>query len=107
MKLSLDSTLRTAERNGEKLPLRPLEFDLLLYLSTREGRVVTAQELCAALWPGEAAQRSRLTVHLHNLREALRHPLLHSVADGYVLSATPPAGARRIRHRINNRTQRS
>ena len=99
MKLSLDPALRTAERDGEKLVLRPLEFDLLLYLYARADRVVTAPELCAALWPGEAAPRSRLVVHLHNLREALRHPVLHSVAGGYVLSETPPPDARRVRHR--------
>ena len=101
MKLSLDPTLRCALRDGEKLVLRPLEFDLLMYLFAREGSVVTAVELCAALWPDETTPRSRLTVHLHNLREVLRRsgpPLLHSVAGGYVLSSVPPAGARRVRH---------
>jgi two-component system response regulator RegX3 len=99
--LTLDPTLRRAERNGVPLPLRPLEFDLLLYLFAREGRAVPADDLCAVLWPGDAAPRSRLIVHMHNLREALRRngpPLLHTVTGGYVLSAVPPAGARRVRH---------
>jgi DNA-binding response OmpR family regulator len=100
--LTLDPTLRHAERDGVPLSLRPLEFDLLLYLFAREGVTVSADELCAVLWPGKAARRSRLTVHLHNLREALRGngaSLLHTVTGGYVLSAVPPAGARRVRHR--------
>jgi DNA-binding response OmpR family regulator len=102
MKLSLDPTSRLAVRNGETLVLRPLEFDLLLYLFSREGRVVSPDELCAALWPSEAAPRSRLTVHLHNLRLALQRtgpPLLHSTPGGYVLSAAPPPTARRVRHK--------
>jgi len=102
--LTLDPTLRHAERDGVPLRLRPLEFDLLLYLFAREGRAVSADELCAILWPGEAAPRSRLTVHLHNLREALRRdgaPLLHTDAGGYVLAANPPIGARRVRHRTS------
>ncbi len=102
MKLSLDPTSRQASRDGKSLIVRPLEFDLLLYLSAREGRVVAPDELCAALWPGEAAPRSRLTVHLHNLRLALQRtgpPLLHSVPGGYLLSPAPPPSARRVRHK--------
>jgi DNA-binding response OmpR family regulator len=102
MKLSLDPTSRQAERDGQKLELRPLEFDLLLYLATREGRVVKADDLCAALWPGEAAPRARLTVHLHNLRLALQRtgpPLVHSVPGGYLLAPAPPPSARRVRHK--------
>ncbi len=102
MKLSLDPSSRQASRDGEALVLRPLEFDLLLHMSAREGRVVSPDDLCAALWPGEAAPRSRLTVHLHNLRLALQRtgpPVLHSVPGGYLLSATPPPSARRVRHK--------
>jgi len=102
MKLSLDPTTRQAERDGVSLVLRPLEFDLLLYLFAREGRVVKADDLCAALWPGETAPRSRLTVHLHNLRLALQRtgpPLVHSVPGGYLLSPAPPPSARRVRHK--------
>jgi len=102
MKLSLDPTSRRAERDGQTLELRPLEFDLLLYLFAREGRVVKADDLCAALWPGEGAPRSRLTIHLHNLRLALQRtgpPLVHSVPGGYVLSPAPPPSARRVRHK--------
>jgi len=102
MKLSLDPTARQAERDGQILELRPLEFDLLLHLFARVGRVVSPDDLCAALWPGEAAPRSRLTVHLHNLRLALQRtgaPLVHSVPGGYVLAPAPPPSARRVRHK--------
>jgi len=102
MKLSLDPLSRQAERDGQILDLRPLEFDLLLYLVAREGRVVKADDLCAALWPTEAAPRARLTVHLHNLRLALQRtgpPLVHSVPGGYLLAPAPPPSARRVRHK--------
>ena len=102
MKLSLDPAIRQAERNGESLALRPLEFDLLLCMYLRAGRVVSPDILCEILWPGEAAPRSRLTVHLHNLRLALQRtgpPLLHSVPGGYMLSPAPPPSARRVRHK--------
>lgn len=102
MELSFDHTLRQVRRNGEVLDLRPLEFDLLAYLTAREGRVVAPDDLCAALWPGAAASRARLTVHLHNLRLALQRagpPLVHSVPGGYLFSSTPPPSARRVRHK--------
>jgi two-component system KDP operon response regulator KdpE len=48
--LVVDAAARTAELGGEPLELSRKEFDLLLYLARRCGRVVTKQELLSEIW---------------------------------------------------------
>jgi DNA-binding response OmpR family regulator len=48
--LVLDAGARTVELAGKPLDLSRKEFDLLLYLARRCGRVVTKQELLAEVW---------------------------------------------------------
>jgi two-component system, OmpR family, KDP operon response regulator KdpE len=48
--LVIDGAARTVELGGEPLELSRKEFDLLLYLARRCGRVVTKQELLAEVW---------------------------------------------------------
>jgi DNA-binding response OmpR family regulator len=48
--LVIDEAARTAALGGEPLELSRKEFDLLLYLAQRCGRVVTKQELLAEVW---------------------------------------------------------
>ena len=92
--LKLDPARRSASRDDVRLNLRPLEFDLLLYLLARAEKPVSALELCAVL----SVSRAALTVHLHRLRQALGGPpLLHTLNGAYVLSASRPPDARRVR----------
>jgi len=37
-------------RNGEEVPLRPKAFDVLKYLVLHHGRLVSKNELVAAVW---------------------------------------------------------
>lgn len=37
--------------SGSHVPLRRRQFDLLLYLAQRHDRLVTKDELIAAVWP--------------------------------------------------------
>jgi two-component system, OmpR family, KDP operon response regulator KdpE len=48
--LTVDAAARTVDLAGEPLELSRKEFDLLLYLARRCGRVVTKQELLAEIW---------------------------------------------------------
>ncbi len=48
--LSIDAAARTATLGAEPLELSRKEFDLLLYLASHEGTVVTKQELLAEIW---------------------------------------------------------
>ena len=60
---------------GEELALTPLEFSILWYLCSRQGRVVPSEELFEAVW-GEKYMDSNNTVmsHIARLREKMREP---------------------------------
>ena len=57
---------------GEELPLTPLEFSILWYLCSRQGKVVSSEELFEAVW-GEKYMDSNNTVmsHIARLREKM------------------------------------
>lgn len=59
-------------RDGEKVTLRPREFDLLMALVRREGAVATRQELLREVWGYDADVVSRtIDIHIAELRRKL------------------------------------
>ncbi|MBF7016881.1 response regulator transcription factor [Staphylococcus durrellii] len=59
-------------RNGELLELTPKEFELLLYLIDRQGRVITREHMLNSVWNYEFAGDSRIVdVHISHLRDKL------------------------------------
>jgi DNA-binding response OmpR family regulator len=70
--LRIDLGARTAVLDGAGLDLTPREFDLLHYLATRAGQVVTKRELLSAVWqvPYGGADKT-VDVHLSWLRRKL------------------------------------
>jgi DNA-binding winged helix-turn-helix (wHTH) protein/Tol biopolymer transport system component len=67
----LDPTKRLLLRNGEPIALTPKAFDALVLLVQRRDRVVSKQELLAALWPDTAVEESTLSQHVFLVRRAL------------------------------------
>ncbi len=70
--LHIDPDGRVVTLDAEQLALTPKEFDLLLYLAERPGRVVARKELLAEVWrmPYGGADRT-VDVHLSELRKKL------------------------------------
>jgi DNA-binding response OmpR family regulator len=70
--LRLDPRSREAVLDGSLLDLTPREFDLLHYLATRSGEVVTKRELLTEVWqvPYGGADKT-VDVHLSWLRRKL------------------------------------
>ncbi|BCU52543.1 two-component system, OmpR family, alkaline phosphatase synthesis response regulator PhoP [Staphylococcus auricularis] len=59
-------------RDGELLELTPKEFELLLYLIERQGRVITREHMLNSVWNYEFAGDSRIVdVHISHLRDKL------------------------------------
>ena len=60
---------------GEELSLTPLEFSILWHLCSRQGQVVSSEELFEAVW-GERYMDSNKTVmsHIARLREKMHEP---------------------------------
>jgi len=88
------------ELDGEWIPLRPKEFEVLLYLAERPGVVATRDDLMDAVWGFEYAGGQRtVDVHVSSLRKKLemgRHPVrIESVRGiGYKLTVDrKPSGA--------------
>jgi DNA-binding response OmpR family regulator len=97
--LSVDARTRQASLDGAPLDLTPREFDLLHYLASRAGTVVSKRELLADVWklPYAGADKT-VDVHLSWLRrklgETAQEPrYLHSVRRVGVRLAEPGAGA--------------
>ncbi|MFJ9782385.1 response regulator transcription factor [Amycolatopsis sp. NPDC101161] len=97
--LSVDARTREASLDGAPLDLTPREFDLLHYLASRAGTVVSKRELLADVWklPYAGADKT-VDVHLSWLRrklgETAQEPrYLHSVRRVGVRLAEPGAGA--------------
>lgn len=57
---------------GENLELTPKEFDLLLYLARRTGRILSREQLLNAIWNYDFAGETRIVdVHISHLREKI------------------------------------
>ena len=70
--VQVDIPTRVVTRDGEEVALRPKEFDLLVALLRREGRVATRAELLDEVWQYEPDIVSRtVDVHILELRRKL------------------------------------
>jgi two-component system, OmpR family, KDP operon response regulator KdpE len=68
----IDVGAHTAAIRGKAIRLTPKEFDLLVYLAQRPGKVVTHRALLAAVWGAEAiAQPEYLRVFVGQLRKKI------------------------------------
>jgi DNA-binding response OmpR family regulator len=71
--LAIDMAARTAELDGRSLSLSPKEFDLLSYMASRAGQVVSKRELLAEVWRMPYSQADKtVDVHVSWLRRKLR-----------------------------------
>ena len=67
--LEIDVTGHRVTRNGEMIPLTPLEFDVLVTLARSPGQVFTREVLLEDVWGYRHAADTRLVnVHIQRLR---------------------------------------
>lgn len=70
--VEVDINARTVRRSGERVDLTPKEFDLLIALLRRQGRVTSRNELLRAVWGYSASVVSRtVDTHVAELRRKL------------------------------------
>jgi TolB-like protein len=67
----LDSDHRELRRDQNTIALQPQVFDLLEYLIRRRDRVVTKDDLIAAIWGGRIVSESALTTRINAARTAI------------------------------------
>ena len=67
----LDGGRRELRRGSEPISLEPQVFDVLLYLVQNRDRVVTKDDLIAAVWDGRIVSDSTLTSRITAARKAV------------------------------------
>jgi DNA-binding response OmpR family regulator len=92
----VDVATRTVLRGGEIVPLRPMEFELLMALARHEGEVVSRIDLLEEVWGYDSDVMSRtVDTHVRQLRAKLEHDpaapahLLTIRKAGYRLKLSP------------------
>jgi DNA-binding winged helix-turn-helix (wHTH) protein len=68
---SLDTARRELRRGGALIPLQPQVFDLIEYSIRNRDRVVSKDDLLAAVWNGRIVSESTLSTRINAARSAL------------------------------------
>lgn len=71
--LQLNTSTATLTKNDIEIPLSALEYRLLLYLLQHQGKLITREHLCDAIWDsaGEYMSDNTLNVYIRRLREKI------------------------------------
>ncbi|MCU0977458.1 MAG: response regulator [Steroidobacteraceae bacterium] len=87
--LAVDPATRAVTWQGDPVELAPREFDVLLALALKAGRVVTRQQIESALYEWDRSIESNaIEVHVHHLRRKLSPELIRTVRGvGYLMAA--------------------
>ncbi|WP_422419478.1 winged helix-turn-helix domain-containing tetratricopeptide repeat protein [Pseudomonas sp. GZD-222] len=67
----LDQERRELTQRGQVVAVGPQVFDLLLLLVSQHERVVSKDELLAAVWSGRIVSESTITSHINAVRKAI------------------------------------
>jgi TolB-like protein len=68
---TLDTDRRELRRGGERVAVEPQVFDLLTYLVENRDRVVSKDDLIAAIWGGRIVSDSTMTSRINAVRKAV------------------------------------
>jgi TolB-like protein/Flp pilus assembly protein TadD len=68
---ALDVDRRELRRGNDLIPLEPQVFDLLVYLVRNRDRVVSRDDLIAAIWGGRIVSESALNTRINAVRNAI------------------------------------
>src|SRR5215470_14150375 len=96
-KFSLDLARGCLRAGEQDIELRPKTFEVLKYLATNAGRLVTKQELYEAVWPNVIVTDDSIAQCIRELRGKLaddNHSLIKTVSRrGYLLDTTVTTSA--------------
>jgi two-component system response regulator RegX3 len=70
-KLRIDLPTERVSVDGRDIPLKAMEYRLLVYLVKNKGRTVTKEEIFGNVWENAATGDNTLNVHIRHLREQI------------------------------------
>ena len=82
----LDDRQRLLLFHGQPVSLTPRQLDTLRYMVRNPGRLLTKEELLAAIWPDSFVEESNLSQNVFWLRKALRHGEPEDGAQRYIVT---------------------
>jgi len=78
------------ERGNESIRIKPRSMEVLVYLATHAGKVVSTEELIHAVWQGRIVSDGTVYQSITNLRQAFRD----SAEDSRIIETIPKRGYR-------------
>ena len=93
--LTIDPSSRAVTWHGQPVELAPREYDILLSLALKAGRVLTREQLVSALYEwDESIESNAIEVHVHHLRRKFSPELIRTVRGvGYMMMSDGGAPA--------------
>lgn len=94
--LIIDPSSRRVERSGSQIELRKKEFDILEYLASHPGRVMSRQMIINHAWSSTSASwTGSVDVHIKQLRDKVDRPFSYpliktSYGVGYMIDTPRP-----------------
>ena len=68
---TIDMSRAVVIKNGEKTPLKAMEFRLLVYMLNNRNRIIKKEEFFEKIWGTEFVGDVTLNVHIRHLREKI------------------------------------
>jgi two-component system OmpR family response regulator len=95
--LELDEDAHEVRRGGRRIDLSPTEFNLLRYLLTNAGKVVSKAQILDRVWNYDFGGDGRIVesyvYYLRRKIDTVEPPLIHTIRGvGYALRAPREAG---------------
>ncbi len=94
-KATIDLSKAIVIKDGEKIPLKAMEFRLLVYMLNNRNRIIKKEEFFEKIWETEFVGDVTLNVHIRHLREKIEEDpgnpaFIKTVwGTGFILEDTP------------------
>lgn len=94
-KVTIDLSKAVVIRDGEKLPLKAMEFRLLVYMLNNRNRIIKKEEFFEKIWGSEFVGDVTLNVHIRHLREKIEEDPSNPIhiktvwGSGFILEDAP------------------
>ena len=69
--IKINTKTHEVQKEGIKVSLTPKEYDLLIYLTSNAGNILTREQILASVWDKEMEDTRTVDLHLARLRKKL------------------------------------